>query len=39
MAPLEVPRCTQDETRRGEDKSHSLNHQFGRVSVVSNSNM
>jgi len=39
MPPLEVPRCTQDETRRREDKSHSLNNQFGRVSVVSISNL
>jgi len=33
MLPLEVPRCTQDETRRGEDKSHSLTQQFGRFSI------
>ena len=31
------PRLTQDETRRGEDKSHSLNHQYGRVSLLKQS--
>jgi len=36
---LRILRSTQDETRRGEDKSHSITHQFGRGSLLKISNL
>ena len=39
MPPLEVPRCTEDETRKGEDTSLSITHQFGRISLLKISNL